>query len=326
MDIADGPEAVLDVGRRALRRAAGEGGPDRRPTSAASASACPARSRSRRGRPVNPPIMPGWDGFSIPALVRRPLRRAGARRQRRQHHGPRRALVALARHRPPAVRQGRHRASAAASSPAAASTAAPRARPATSATSASPGHEDVVCRCGNVGCLEAVAGGRALAAAARRGRTGRAPTAATWSRLVRAGEPLAVRMVREAGRALGEVLAGCVNFFNPGVIVIGGDLGEAHEQLLAGVREVIFQRSLPLATRDLRIVPQPARRPRRRRRRRDHGDRARPRPGRGRPRPAGRRRGLIARRQVAPANERKPARQYVVSGSFSLTIGRLLLA
>ena len=46
-----------------------------------------------------------------------------------------------------------------------------------------------------------------------------------------------------------------MNFFNPSVIVIGGDLGEAHEQLLAGVREVIFERSLPLATRDLRTEP-----------------------------------------------------------------------
>ena len=39
------------------------------------------------------------------------------------------------------------------------------------------------------------------------------------------------------------------------MIVIGGDIAEAHQQLLAGVREVAFQRSLPLATRDLRIVP-----------------------------------------------------------------------
>jgi predicted NBD/HSP70 family sugar kinase len=46
-----------------------------------------------------------------------------------------------------------------------------------------------------------------------------------------------------------------VNFFNPAVIVIGGDIAEAHAQLLAGVREGIFSRSLPLATRDLRIVP-----------------------------------------------------------------------
>jgi hypothetical protein len=37
--------------------------------------------------------------------------------------------------------------------------------------------------------------------------------------------------------------------------VIGGDLGEVHEQLLAGVREVTFRRSLPLATGELRTVP-----------------------------------------------------------------------
>ena len=74
-------------------------------------------------------------------------------------------------------------------------------------------------------------------------------------RLVRGGHAGAIRMVRDAGRTLGEVLAGTVNFFNPAVIVIGGDIAEAHAQLLAGVREGIFSRSLPLATRDLRIVP-----------------------------------------------------------------------
>jgi predicted NBD/HSP70 family sugar kinase len=74
-------------------------------------------------------------------------------------------------------------------------------------------------------------------------------------RLLRSGDERAVRLVREAGRSLGEVLAACVNFFNPGVIVIGGDLAEAHEQLLAGVREVTFQRSLPLATQHLLTVP-----------------------------------------------------------------------
>jgi predicted NBD/HSP70 family sugar kinase len=59
--------------------------------------------------------------------------------------------------------------------------------------------------------------------------------------------------VREAGRHLGEVLASCVSFFNPSVIVIGGALAQA-EQLLAGVQEIAFRRSLPLATRDLRVV------------------------------------------------------------------------
>ena len=116
-----------------------------------------------------------------------------------------------------------------------------------------PGHDDVVCRCGNVGCLEAVAGGQALA-----DRLRAAGIEAHRSRdvldLVRAGNPQAIRMVREAGRTLGDALARTVNFFNPEVIVLGGDIAEAREHLLAGVRERIFSRSLPLATRDLRIV------------------------------------------------------------------------
>jgi predicted NBD/HSP70 family sugar kinase len=115
-------------------------------------------------------------------------------------------------------------------------------------------HDDVVCRCGNVGCLEAVAGGHALAQ-----RLTAEGVEAANSRdvvaLARAGNPVATRLMREAGRALGEVLATCVNFFNPAVIVIGGDLAQVHEQLLAGVREVTFSRSLPLATGDLQTVP-----------------------------------------------------------------------
>ena len=111
-----------------------------------------------------------------------------------------------------------------------------------------------MCRCGNVGCLEAVSGGRAARRLAEEGVEADNPHADVV-RLVRAGNPLATHLVREAGRDLGEALAGCVNFFNPGVIVIGGDLGQASEQLLAGVREVTFSRSLPLATEELRVVP-----------------------------------------------------------------------
>ena len=50
------------------------------------------------------------------------------------------------------------------------------------------------------------------------------------------------------------MLAACVNMLNPAVIVIGGDLAQADEPLLAGVREVVYRRSLPLATGRLRIV------------------------------------------------------------------------
>jgi predicted NBD/HSP70 family sugar kinase len=72
--------------------------------------------------------------------------------------------------------------------------------------------------------------------------------------LARNGVPEASQLVRQSGRLLGEALASAVNLFNPGVIVIGGDIATADEQLFAGVRETVYRRSLPLATRHLRIV------------------------------------------------------------------------
>jgi predicted NBD/HSP70 family sugar kinase len=116
-----------------------------------------------------------------------------------------------------------------------------------------PDHDDVICRCGNIGCLEAIAGGGAMAA--RLTALGvRADNSRDVVRHVRDGRPEAMRLVRQAGRELGGVLASAVNFFNPGVIVIGGDIAHADEHLLAGVREVVYRRSTALATRSIRIA------------------------------------------------------------------------
>jgi predicted NBD/HSP70 family sugar kinase len=212
----------------------------------------PAPVAFSRGEPVAPPMMPGWDGFSIPGWFERHYDApvlvdndvnimalgehythwrdcehllfvklgtgigCGIVTEKRIHRGAQGAAGDIGH-----VRLA--------------------------------GHDDVICRCGNTGCLEAVAGGRALAA-----RLAAAGLDASSSRdvvkLVRAGQPLAIAAVREAGRCVGEVLAECINFFNPGAIVIGGDISEAHQQLLAGVREVAFGRSLPMATRDLRMA------------------------------------------------------------------------
>ncbi len=114
-------------------------------------------------------------------------------------------------------------------------------------------HDEVVCRCGNIGCLEAIAGGGAMAA--RLTELGvPADNSRDVVRHVRDGRPEAMRLVRQAGRELGGVLATAVNFFNPGVIVIGGDIAHADEHLLAGVREVVYRRSTALATRSIRIA------------------------------------------------------------------------
>jgi predicted NBD/HSP70 family sugar kinase len=118
------------------------------------------------------------------------------------------------------------------------------------------GSEDVVCSCGNVNCLEALASGGAMARQLRAAGIDARDSRAVVE-LTRAGLPEAVQLVRHSGRLVGEVIATTVNFFNPSVIVVGGDVAEAQEQLLAGVREVVYQRSLPLATRHLRIVRSP---------------------------------------------------------------------
>ena len=110
----------------------------------------------------------------------------------------------------------------------------------------------VLCRCGNRDCLEAVASGAALVAALRAHGRMVADVPAVVA-LVRAGDPEAVALVRHAGRRIGEVLAVAVNLLNPQVVVFGGDLAEAFEPLLAGVREQVYRRALAPATRELSI-------------------------------------------------------------------------
>jgi predicted NBD/HSP70 family sugar kinase len=118
------------------------------------------------------------------------------------------------------------------------------------------GYGDPLCRCGNRSCLEALVGGWALARDLREssGSTNSIHDARDVVRLIQRGDSDAVARVRDAGRILGEAVAFATSILNPAVIVIGGMLAEAGDQLMAGVREVVYQRSLPLATRSLNIV------------------------------------------------------------------------
>lgn len=115
-----------------------------------------------------------------------------------------------------------------------------------------PSHADVLCHCGNAGCVEAVASGAALAKALR-GAGLEADNVRDVVRLVSEGNPVARRQVRLAGQQIGEVLASLVSFHNPDAIVLGGNLAQLHEDLLADIRAVIYRRALPLATRSLTI-------------------------------------------------------------------------
>jgi predicted NBD/HSP70 family sugar kinase len=107
-----------------------------------------------------------------------------------------------------------------------------------------------ICRCGNVGCLDAVAGGWAIAR--RMGDI--APTPPDVVRLAQEGHPGAMSEVRRSGRLVGSALADAVNLLNPASVVIGGKLAEVDEQVFAAVREVVYRRATPVASRHLEIA------------------------------------------------------------------------
>ncbi|MGA9747955.1 MAG: ROK family protein, partial [Nocardioides sp.] len=79
-------------------------------------------------------------------------------------------------------------------------------------------------------------------------------TAADIGLAVAQGDAQAVQLIRDAGRRVGQVLAGLVSFFNPGLIVVGGRVTGLGHALLAEIRGVTYRRSLPLATGNLPIV------------------------------------------------------------------------
>ncbi len=124
------------------------------------------------------------------------------------------------------------------------------------------------CHCGNKGCLEAYAGGPAIAeralAAAQDGKSpilmryfnanGGKLTAEDVGNAAREGDAVSIEVIRESGQMIGEVLASLVNFYNPDMIVIGGGVSNLGNLLLSSIRQAVLKRSLPLATRDLQIV------------------------------------------------------------------------
>lgn len=125
----------------------------------------------------------------------------------------------------------------------------------------------VVCRCGKIGCLEALAGGAALARdgtrAALDGHSRRLSrllaengkieaTEVAWA--AAHGDAVSRELIATAGRRIGLMVATLVNALNPSVVIIGGGVSGIGDALIASVRETVYGRSLPLATRDLGIV------------------------------------------------------------------------
>jgi predicted NBD/HSP70 family sugar kinase len=252
LEIARGPVTVLAVVARQFAELLQETG--RRPADVKGIGiGVPGPVEFATGRPINPPIMPGWDDFSIPGYLA-------------QHFD----VPILVDNDVNIMALGEHwtnwryernllfvKVGTGVGCGIVAEGSIYRGTEGAAGDIGHihvAGHDDVVCECGNVGCLEAVAGGRALARAAR-GLGLEAHDSRDVVALAQAHPGTLVQLVRQAGRTLGEVLAGLVNAFNPGVIVVGGDVAQAREPLFAGIREIVYRRATPLATRRLKIVP-----------------------------------------------------------------------
>lgn len=251
LDIADGPQPVLDwvaTQARALLARTGREESDL----VGIGIGVPGPVEHLSGMPTRPPIMPGWDRFDVPTYVQRSfpvpvyvdndvnILALGEHATSWPDH-PDLLFVKIATGIGAGIISGGQLQRGAQGS------AGDLGHVRVPSSHGVPPHGD------GTSDLEGMASGPAIARALRREGID-ASTSADVVDLVRRADPVAVRALRQAGRDLGEVLATCVNLLNPSVIVLGGSIARAGEHLLAGVREIVYKQSTPLATQKLRIV------------------------------------------------------------------------
>lgn len=125
------------------------------------------------------------------------------------------------------------------------------------------------CTCGNIGCLEMLASGTAIAREARR-RIAQGEkssllkivsgkikniTAEKIGIAARGGDSLALDVIAEAGTYLGVGLVNLVNIFNPEMIIVGGGVAKLGDLLLEPARRVVRERAFQISAQAVRIVP-----------------------------------------------------------------------
>ncbi|WP_374008050.1 ROK family protein [Leifsonia sp. LS-T14] len=251
LSIADGPESVLDWALQVARDLyAGSGRPEEDLVGVG--VGVPGPVEHSTGRPVNPPIMPGWDRFDIPAYIRRvfdvpvlvdnDVNLLALGEQALMWPDETDLLfVKIATGVGAGIISGG------------------RLQRGALGTAGDLGHvrvpfgTDTPSHGAQDADLEALASGPAIARALTAAGIP-AESSEDVVALARTGNAVVHEAIRQAGRDLGAVVATCVNLLNPSMIVVGGSLSRVGEQLLAGMREVVYQRSTPLATQHLTIT------------------------------------------------------------------------
>ncbi|MBW0093540.1 ROK family protein [Pseudonocardia sp. KRD-184] len=247
VDVRDGPDAVLSRVEAALDRLRARAPAPVR----AVVIGLPGPVDGHLGVPVRPPIMPGWHAYPVAARLQKTydcpvvlendvnLRALGEARALPAEQSPLLFVkVGTGIGGGLVTREGvlHHGADGAAGD-----IGHVRVR----------GAPDTVCVCGNIGCIEAVASVTAIGQRLARAAGGEPVSAAEVRALVARADPATMALVREAAALIGEVVAMLVHFYNPARVTLGGSVTSASDELLAGVRSVVYQRALPLATRNL---------------------------------------------------------------------------
>jgi glucokinase-like ROK family protein len=126
-----------------------------------------------------------------------------------------------------------------------------------------------ICSCGNIGCLESLAGGNAISRIAEKAtfegkssellseklnKSTGTLSAKDVGQAAQEGDQFSIELIRECGFLIGDVLSSLVNFMNPQMIVLGGGVSNFGGFFLSTIRQTILNRSLPLATKNLEVV------------------------------------------------------------------------
>lgn len=109
-----------------------------------------------------------------------------------------------------------------------------------------------LCRCGNRGCLEAVISVPSVREQLSHTHPHLDPETIDLATL---DDPISARILNEAGRSLGAVLAGLCDLFNPTALIIGGELGSSGKPLIDGVRASVNRFAQPATSGAVQVMP-----------------------------------------------------------------------
>ena len=262
-DIKDGPEICLDKANSSLRKMLGSQGLSTQDLSAIGMGV-PGPVITEAGMVVAPPIMPGWDRYPIRASMEKIWNLPVTLNNDAE-------LGALGEWAYGAGRGERNIAYIKVGSGVGAGLILnQQIYGGTMGAAGEIGHLTIdangpLCNCGNHGCLEAFAGGHAIAKQGQQlARSGKRTlladlpeekiTALEVAEAARRGDLPAQEILARAGTYIGIAIAGLINLFNPSVVIIGGGVSQVGDILTVSIRQAVRDRAMRASEQSVRIT------------------------------------------------------------------------